>query len=439
MKKLHGVSSVAPVIRTALLLAFVIPLGQAQTDANAQANATVRGGRFPRQITLYDRQGNLVRTLGDPGDYDLPTLSPDGTRLAVLLTDPTRPRVSSAAHPTRRSVVPDLLVFDLATGTRTVVASAPELRAHVWSADGSQIVYSSYREGYTGLYRKASDGTGTEQLLYRHEPFVVTPRVTDWSSDGRFLTFEVDGVLWVLPLTTQQTAIELLREEYEADMPRFSPDSSFLAYRSNESGRDEVYVRAFDPSLIRFSPVGERWQVSDQVPAGPTDPLLLGAVVQWGPDGRELYYQATDGGVMAVEVNTTPTFQASSPKLLFGAPASSLGNISGDGQLFAFAVPMAPARTVGTVARETLVQYAGTYLGPEESTAVVSLEGSQLLIQETGGTKFPLFPESDTYFFRRSPDRDTDIEFVKDDKGVITHFVRYSGGSGGQEWPRKRD
>ena len=72
------------------------------------------------------------------------------------------------------------------------------------------------------------------------------------------------GVLWVLPLTGERKAVELIREEYSASGGRLSPDSRFLAYGSNESGRGEVYVRAFDPSLVRFPPAGGKWQVSDQ-------------------------------------------------------------------------------------------------------------------------------------------------------------------------------
>ena len=250
--------AIAPVVALAVipatvLFAAVIASGQVQTNTNAPANATVRGSPFPRQLTLFDRAGNVVRMLGEPSNYDQPTLSPDGSRLAVVRADLTRPRVTSDADPGRRSVVRDLWVFDLSTGASTQIASGPELWDSVWSPDGSQIAYSSYREGCRGLYRKASDGTGAEQLLYQHHLGVVGLRVTDWSPDGKFLTFGVDGVLRVVPLTTEPMAVELLREEFEAGSAHLSPDSRFVAYHSNESGRDEVYVRAFDFSMVRFS------------------------------------------------------------------------------------------------------------------------------------------------------------------------------------------
>ena len=119
--------------------------------------ACSRGAPFPKQLTVFDRKGKVVRTLGEPDLYTQPVLSPDGTRLAVFLR----------GH---------IWVFDLSTAEGTQVTSPPRISASGppsarivdyqsspgWSPDGSQIAFFSYRENYGGLYRKASNGTGSE-------------------------------------------------------------------------------------------------------------------------------------------------------------------------------------------------------------------------------------------------------------------------------------
>ena len=377
---------------------------------DGQAPARAKGAPFPEQLTLFDRQGKVLRTVGNPGDYSLPAFSPDGTRLLVLKYT-------------------DIWVFDLSTGRSTQFTPDPSrYRSAVWSPDGTQIAYSSFRENYTGVYRKASNGTGSEEQLYRHTLGVVAVRLTDWSPDGRFLFFFVQGdVLYALPLNGDRKAVELVREEFSAFGGRLSADSRFLVYSSDESGRDEVYVRAFDSSSGGFSPAGGKWQVSDQG----------GQPLHWRQDGRELYYLAKDGGVMAVEVTTTPAFKAGPPKLLFRAPATDGGNgaISRDGQRFVFAVPVPPERKQVTIPPEILAKYTGTYVLPTVSDGpmdvVVTLEGNQLMIQlGAEPQKLPLAAESDTYFFNRQPGGDRDIEFVKDDTGAVTHLIQYTGGPG---------
>ena len=159
---------------------------------------------------------------------------------------------------------------------------------------------------------------------------------------------------------------------------------------------------------------------------------------------------------MALDVTTTPAFQAGLPKLLFRAPGTfplvgifndrndgtnapdcacalavgcEQGSISRDGQRFVFAVPLPPERKEVTVAPGILAQYTGTYVGTfvDESDWVVTLEGNQLMFQGTGREKAPLFAESETKFFLKASNGD--FEFVKDDKGDVRYLFLYRGGA----------
>jgi Tol biopolymer transport system component len=280
-----------------------------------------------QQIGVYDRQGKLLSTVGAPGLYSQPALSPDGTRIAAIRTD-------------RESGDADVWVFDVATGKATRITSDPEQNTSpVWSPDGKQIAYVSVSvTGNTSaLYRKASDGSGSEELLYRHTPG-ASAVITDWSADGR-LCFWAGDVTYELPVAGvagERKPRELFREAQTQRAGRFSPDGRFLAYSSNRSGRFEAYVGQFQPS----SPAARPVQISKDANLG-----ALGAI-SWRQDGKELYYLTLPGfAVMAVDVATSPEFQAGPAKMLFRVPGGvtgpgQLSNVaSQDGQRFVFLVP----------------------------------------------------------------------------------------------------
>jgi len=222
--------------------------------------------------------------------------------------------------------------------------------APVWSPDGTQIAYVSARGNYTSVYRKASNGRGKEELLYKNEPGAGGLVLSDWSTDGHFLSFYSADVLCVLPLTRDRKPIEAVRNEFSVIGGRFSPDGRFLAYLSDESGRYEVYVRPFDLGTAgQSSSAVTSWQISHQGAQG---------MVFWRQDGAELGYLAADGTLMAVDVTTAPTFKSGTPKPLFRPPnpggggayavignVPQLRNVSRDGQRFVFAVQI-PAATL---------------------------------------------------------------------------------------------
>ena len=117
-----------------------------------------------------------------------------------------------------------------------------------------------------------------------------------------------------------------LRTEFVERDGKFSPDGRWAAYRSDESGRPEIYVRPFTPSAgSQLS--GGKWMISRDGGVGP----------RWRADGKELYYLAPDGGVMAVDVMPGPSFQSGTPKALFRAPTNLSGwDVSNDGKRFLF-------------------------------------------------------------------------------------------------------
>jgi serine/threonine-protein kinase len=295
-----------------------------------------------QQITVFDRQGIVVRTVGEPGRYVDPSLSPDGTRVAIRRGDP-------------RTGNQDVWVFDIASGRGTPLTNdIPWDGNAIWSPNGGQVAYVSAPPGFNRIYLKAWDG-GTGKQVFQYTPGASLV-LTDWSADGEFLTFHdgCEGVLHVLRIGGDQhaldrNAIEWLRDEYDVAQARFSPDARFMAYLSNETDADtaDVYVRPFEAGKADVSAGGA-------TPVRVSTAGTLGMIV-WRQDGKELYYLTPAWEVMAVEVTTTPTFRAGTPRQLFKVPGPLVGdpaqwkNVSGDGQRFVFAISV-PA-TAGTSPR----------------------------------------------------------------------------------------
>jgi len=278
---------------------------------------------------VFDRTGKVVSTVGQPGVYSQPNISPDGKHIVVMRND-------------LQTGNQDIWTYDLATGQgKAVTNDTPPENAPIWSPDGSKVAYVSTRQSYAGIYRKAWDGAGEEELLFRYTPGAGMV-LTDWSPDGKFVTF-FTGVLLLVPVANNQPALERkaidwLREDYDVIQGRFSPDGKYMAYLSNEKNVEkmEVYVRPFDGSKPDAPPSGTPVQISRNGAIG---------MVNWRQDGKEMYFMTRDWEVMAVDMATTPTIQVGTPRLLFklqgplpGNP-SQWKNVSSDGERFIFAMP----------------------------------------------------------------------------------------------------
>ncbi len=234
-----------------------------------------------RQLVWMNRAGMQLGIVGPPDEATLadPELSPDGRQIAV-----------------RRTLQGnlDLWLIDVQRGIQnrfTFDANADEYG--VWSPDGGRIVFISNRGGSAfELFEKAASGASEE-----HSLGVKAVVAQSWSSDGRFLLFrQTDATtgadLWALPMTGERKPFPVMRTRFDERFGNFSPDGRWLAYESNESGQFEIYVRPFPGS-------GGKWQVS---PAG-------GTQVRWRHDGKEIFYLAPDGRLMAVPISVAADAQ----------------------------------------------------------------------------------------------------------------------------------
>jgi eukaryotic-like serine/threonine-protein kinase len=261
------------------------------------------GGYRSSQLTWIDRRGKVLGTPGEPSDNLTLAISPDGTRSAVS-------RFGDHG--------PGLWVFDFERGTNTrfTLDSSNSLDAS-WSPDGKRIIFASNRDGGTmNLYQKLVDGAKNEELLLKSSE---DKNPTSWSRDGRFLLFsardpKTKADLWVLPLEGDKKPKPFLQTEFNEQDGHFSPDGRWIAYTSDESGRNEIYVRTFAPGSGGATDSGGKTLISTGGGVGP----------RWREDGKELFYLAPDGKVMAVEITNNPVFRPGVPKELFQGPAQSL-------------------------------------------------------------------------------------------------------------------
>jgi hypothetical protein len=238
------------------------------------------------QLVWVDRRGNAKPAGSTLRQYSDPRLSPDGRRLAVHLQDEEN----------------DVWVSDLSRGTLTRLTFDPmEDETPVWAPDGRQIAYAATRAGPTrGVYRRSANGTGPEELLWKSAEH---SHVIDWSPDGRTLVIGVQDPttsndLMLLDLETRH-ARPLMQSRFNDRFGRFSPDGKWIAYSSDESGREEIYVQPF-PAL------DARMQVSTD---GGTQPI-------WSRDGRELFYRSARE-VMTTAVRSEAPLAFAPPRALF--------------------------------------------------------------------------------------------------------------------------
>jgi Tol biopolymer transport system component len=274
------------------------------------------GAAVPRQLVWFDRSGNALGMVGLPDQSIFnPEISLDGRWIVfqrvvgldrgIWIQDSSRATVSR---------------FTVEEGRYTFP---------IWSPDGTRLVFGKTQEdGVVNLYQKPVNGSGREVRLLE-TPTASNP--CDWSRDGRFILYRFTAAsrdLWALPLEVDGKPFPFVATRFAEREGQFAPDGNFVAYQSNETGRFEIYLQPFPGP-------GEKSLVST---GGGEHP-------RWRPDGRELFYIAPDGSLMAVTVTAGKELKLGSPSKLFSTrivrektPGATVYNqqydVSPDGERF---------------------------------------------------------------------------------------------------------
>jgi Tol biopolymer transport system component len=296
--------------------------GLADFSASIGGTLVFRGGTSEasaRQLVWFDRAGMELGPIGEPGQNWNPWLSPSGRHVVLQVFEPDADGS-------------DLWILDQERGvlSRFTFHAASDATP-VWSPDGSRIVFSSRRgeDGRYNLYVKNASGAGeVEELL------MIDGRVHpgDWTRDGDYLSYMLRAEngswdVWALPIDGQGVPFPVANKEFQEVRASFSPDGKWIAYQSDESGREEIYVQ-------RFPEPGGKWQISVN---GGLEPF-------WTAGGSEITFRDQSGTFFAVPVVLSDTVNAGIPEELFESSlfpmaARNLYQVTPDGQRFLLLSP----------------------------------------------------------------------------------------------------
>ena len=273
------------------------------------------------QLLWLDRSGRKLERVGEPSDYTYggtPAISPDGGRAAMTILNPDRG-------------FSDVWIVELATGRRRrLTVDEFDHPGCAWSHDGKRVAVNVFQKGRPSVVLRTADGPGADTVISRPVSGWLWP--TSASPDGRFILFSDDrgrggSDILAAPVSGENPPIPVATGPGNEQAGQFSRDGRLVAYTSNESGRDEVYV-------VTFPEPGGKWQVSQD---GGTEP-------RWSHDGRELFYVDRENRIVSVEVpRAAGGFETGATRPLFqfhGVSNFWRYDVSPDGTRFLVTAPL---------------------------------------------------------------------------------------------------
>ena len=295
------------------------------------------------QLVWVNRDGRVEGPIGEP-QYQMydPALSPDGTLVAVRGNDESGDYA-------------DIWIHDSIRHTKTRLTFDPGHESQpVWHPDGSQIGYTGSTAGLdtSSIFTITADGSDQPRMVVSGTPPVWGPH---WSSNGKYLAYyfihdagtaELNRDIWYMPVDGTREPVPLLTTRYNEGLPRFSPDGRYLAYQSDDNGRQEIYLTTF--------PAGDmRRKIS----------VSGGVHPKWNGRGDELYF-VTGDSLMVVNVRTRPVLRLGLPRMLFtgeqvGGPLTRTNlfqpvyDVATDGRRFVVVRPVEQGEGASTI---TVVQ-----------------------------------------------------------------------------------
>jgi Tol biopolymer transport system component/predicted Ser/Thr protein kinase len=254
--------------------------------------------RLSRQLAWIGRDGKVQTTLSELGRFNQVKLSPDGMKAVSSRTE------------LQTGNFADLWITDLdaETSTKFTFGGGGNVQP-VWSPDGKYIAWGRGREKDLVILRKSADGAGPEEELVTLEGR-RNLNLSDWTSDGAFLIYSWGGDVFALPATgPDRQPIPIAATPANEFGAAVSPNRRWIAYLSNETKRQEVYVQPFSPGSQATA--GIKWLISNKGTSG---------LIRWRADSSELVFLNADGGLESVKVTSAPVFKASAPQLIFQMP-----------------------------------------------------------------------------------------------------------------------
>ena len=239
-----------------------------------------------RKLLSVNRKGEFQPIVEQLDDFYWPKFSPDETKLVMSIGQ------EEHAH---------IWINDFDQGNLSQLTFEGNNNQAIWTPDGKRITFSSNRNGHWNLYWQAMDSSGyAEQLTTGNNK----KWPTSWSPDGKVLAFCQDQPdssldIWILQMDEEPEPQPFLKTQHREHQAMFSPDGLWIAYTSDQSGRDEIYVQSYPNkgATVKISDEGGRWPM-------------------WHPNGRQLFYRH-QGKLMAVSIESKPEFKIGTPKELF--------------------------------------------------------------------------------------------------------------------------